>query len=51
MFAAPESIIREVAKADKSASSDSSDDDDLCNLAAKIVTLNGAKASTSSAVK
>jgi hypothetical protein len=51
MLASSESVVCEVAETDESASSDPSDDDDLSNLAAKIVAFNGRKASSRSSLK
>ena len=51
MLATSESVVCEIGEADKCRASDSSNDDDLCNLAAKIVTFNGAKASASRTLK
>ena len=51
MFTAAQSVVCEVAKTDEGASSNSSNDDDLSNLAAKIVAFNGAKFSSSRSPK
>ena len=51
MLASSESVVREVTEADKGASPDSSDDDDLSNLTAKIVAFNGAKFSSRCCLK
>jgi hypothetical protein len=47
VLASSDAVIGEVTEADEGASSDSSDNDDLSNLAAKIVALNGRKFSSS----
>jgi hypothetical protein len=51
VLATSESVVCEVTEADEGASPDSSDDDDLSNLAAKIVALNGAKFSSRCCLK
>jgi hypothetical protein len=51
VLASSDAVICEVTEADEGASSDSSDNDDLSNLAAKIVAFNGRKFSSSRSSK
>ena len=51
MFASSDSVVCEVTEADEGASPDPSDDDDLSDLTAKIVALNGRKAASRCSLK
>jgi len=51
VLTSPDAVICEVTEADEGASPDSSDNDDLGNLTAKIVAFNGRKAASSCSLK